>query len=1099
MKNILNKCLLIALLACLPGLIQAQRVLIRGVVTAYEDKQPLPGAYLLLQNSDGRVVANTITDYEGNYSLLSVIKPGDVLVVSYSGFKKQTIPVENREIINVEMREEILELETATVVGRRQISSGMMSISERDLTTAAVRIEMSELEDLAVASIDDALQGRVAGMDMVTTSGAPGAGMSIRIRGTTSINGSSQPYIIVDGFPYETTISEDFDFSTADEEEYSQMLNIAPGDIKEIIVLKDAAATAIWGSKAANGVLQITTKRGGISPPTVTLGSKGTMSKQAKGIPTLNGDQYVGLILEAMMNSGRTFNPESYPELANDANNPYFYHNYGQNTDWFNELTQTGWTQDHNLAISGGSGKAQYRASVGYYNEEGTTVGTGFERITTRLNVDYNVSEKFRFTANMSYNYSETDRAFISYLRSSYDVLSQAYVRAPNMAVYEYNEAGILTGNFCTPASTLQGYWSGSASSIYNPVAMADESMYKMVSNRIIPNLSVIWNPSSVLRYQFDVGFDVMNNKANAFLPVTATGRPWTESTVNRASDSDSEAFVLQTFNKFLYTPKLGDDHSLQLLAGVNTYDKMEKGFAANASNSASPYLTDPSNGARVAGLSGLGISSSSGQNRSINLFAQLHYTLLDRYIFSATLRRDGSSRFGQNHRWGTYPSASLRYRISGEPFMRKQSERWLDELSLRASYGVNGAQPRGNYASVATYDVFNFEYLGASGTYQRNLELVDLRWENTTQANIGLNFASFKNRLGFDFEWYHKETRDLFMYNLKIPTSTGFSSVNTNVGRMDNNGWEFQCFATPVKTKDWTLTLNLNFARNDNRLREISDLYPQESGISTSNASYISQLIVDQPLGSFYGYLYDGVYLNEDQTIARDKKGDKIYTYNDKGEKEPVYMRFSYPSIDYQFQPGDARYVDVNHDGNIDYQDIVWLGNAMALFSGGFGGKLSWKQFTVDAFFNFRYGNDVINFAKLNMENMHAYDNQSLSVLRRWRHVYEDESEAPDDLLPRALYRKGYNYLASDRFVEDGSFVRFKSLTFRYNMSRDQLKNTFLQRASFFITLQNLYVWTAYTGMDPEVNISNPLSAGYDYASTPRPKDYMIGFSLTF
>jgi hypothetical protein len=309
----------------------------------------------------------------------------------------------------------------------------------------------------------------------------------------------------------------------------------------------------------------------------------------------------------------------------------------------------------------------------------------------------------------------------------------------------------------------------------------------------------------------------------------------------------------------------------------------------------------------------------------------------------------------------------------------------------------------------------------------------------------------------------------------------------------------EFQCFAIPIKTKDWTLSLNLNFARNDNRLREISELYPQESGLSTSNASYISQLIVDQPLGSYYGYLYDGVYLNEDQTIARDKKGDKIYTYNDKGEQEPVYMRFSYPSIDYQFQPGDARYVDVNNDGNIDYQDIVWLCNAMDLFSGGFGGKLSWKQFSMDAFFNFRYGNDVINYAKLNMENMYAFDNQSLSVLRRWRHVYLDESEAPDDLLPRALYRKGYNYLASDRFVEDGSFVRFKSLTFRYNMTRAQLKNTFLQRASFFITLQNLYVWTGYTGMDPEVNISNPLSAGYDYASTPRPKDYMIGVSLTF
>ena len=283
----------------------------------------------------------------------------------------------------------------------------MMNINERDLTVAAKKIDMEELKEFGGAGGDDALQGRIAGVDMVATSGDPGSDMSIRIRGTSTINGSAQPLIVVDGFPYEATISEDFDFSTANEDDYSQLLNIAPSDIKEITVLKDAAATAIWGSKAANGVLQITTKRGGISPPRIQYSFKGQVSHLNKGIPTLSGSEYITLIQEELMNSGITFNPSVYPELANDANNPYYYYKYGQDTVWFKEVARKGFAQEHNVSVSGGNTKAQYRASDGYYDQTGIVIGQSFNRINTRLNVDYYVSDKFKFIARMAYTYSK--------------------------------------------------------------------------------------------------------------------------------------------------------------------------------------------------------------------------------------------------------------------------------------------------------------------------------------------------------------------------------------------------------------------------------------------------------------------------------------------------------------------------------------------------------------------------------------------------------------------------------------------------------------------------------------------------------------------
>lgn len=1105
MKNILNRYILWICLCCIPGLLAAQggKVMIRGVVTAASDKLGLPAANVLLMNKDNRVINYATTDLDGNFSILAEPKDGDRLVVSYTGYKKQELPLKGKMTFKIELQEESIILEGAVVIAQRKINTGMMSVNERDLTTSAKRISIADLADNMVgAGIDDALQGRIAGVDIVAGTGAPGTGMSIRIRGTTSINGSSQPLIVVDGFPYETEISSDFDFATADEEQYSQMLNIAPDDILEITVLKDAAATAIWGSRAANGVLQITTKRGTISKPRVSYSVKGTIQERPKGVPTLSGGEYSTLIQEAILNSGRLFNPDSYPEFAYDINQPYYFYNYGQDTDWFRAVTRTGFIQDHNVSISGGGAKAQYRASIGYYDQTGTIIGTDYQRISTRLNIDYNVSEKIKFQANMSYTHGENDKNYITYLQNNKDVGDMAYIRMPNMSIYEYNQQGILTGNYFSPLTSPQGSWSSTSKTggYYNPVAMANEGMYKLTSDRITSNMSLIYRPKEWFRYEFSVGLDILNDKTKAFLPQTATGRPWNEISVNRADDLDSEAYLIQTFNKLLFTPKLGDKHSFQGLLGVNTYDKASSSYKATTGNGASPSLTDPSDPSRVVGKDILGIYSGSSKQRSVSLFANLHYSLLDRYIVDTNIRTDGNSRFGKSYKWGTFPSVSFRWRLSGEPFMKTFSS-FLDEFSFRWSYGVNGAQPRYDFAHVSTYYMYDYAYLGESGVFPGNLELIDLRWEKTIQNNLGANIALFKNRINIDFDIYKKRTRDLFFYGLVIPSTTGFTRADMNVGIMDNEGWELSVNTVPYRDKNWTVSLNFNIARNQNYIREISDQYPMESGSNLANGSYIRRFEVNQSLGSFYGYKYDGVYLNQDQTIARDKSGNKIYTYNDRGERIPVQMRFGYPSIAYEFQPGDARYEDINKDGNIDYQDIVYLGNAIPKFTGGFGPTVKYKNLTLSMYFNFRYGNDVVNSAKMNLEKMYNFDNQSTAVLKRWRHPYEIEADAPKDLLPRALYGKGYNYLGSDRFVEDGSFLRFKSLTLKYTFPRKLLEKTFIQDCAVTMTMNNICLWTKYTGLDPEVSVggSDPFKTGYDNARTPRSMDFTMGLNVTF
>lgn len=1091
MKNTVKIYLLIVVLLMAAGDMFAQdKILVRGIVVSVVDNEPLIGATIMELNVDNRVVGSTVTNLDGNFSLMVTSKKSR-LSVSNVGYVKQEILIGERTTMKIALQERG-NLQEVTVVAKTKQRVGSLDIDERDISMAISKLSAEEIADLNVASVDEALQGRLAGVDIMANAGDPGSGMSIRIRGITSISGNNQPMIVVDGIPLETAIGADFDFSTATEEEFSQLLNVAPADIKDIVVLKDAAATAIWGSKGANGVLQITTKRGSISPPKINFVAKGSLLPQPDPIPTLSGNEYSTMILESYVNTGKpldllsvTGKPFSY-----DPRDPYTFYNYNNDTDWIKAISQTGNTKDFNLSVRGGGSKLRYSFSAGYYNSIGNTIGTSLSRINTRLNLDYFVSDKIRFSADIAYTHSENERNLLPSGGESSDVRAMAYTMMPNQGIYEHNELGILMPTYYTPISGPQG----SYPSVFNPVALANLGDFNITSEKIIPHLQLQITPSSSWRYTFDVGFDVGNDRKEKFLTSSASGVNWYDNKYfNGSSIAEPESFVIQTFNKLYFTPKLDDaKHRLITLLGLNTYSRGSYSFGVGTAGSPSNYLTDPVNYYILSD----GLSSGVGEQRSMSAYTNINYTYLDRYTIFGNLAMNGDSRFGKNYRYGIFPAISGRWRISGEPFMKELKGEWLDDFSLRSSYGITGKSPDSDYLYFNRYSSYSYGYLGVATSYPSSLELRELRWERSLQSNFGLNFVAFDYKLNMEFDYYIRNTKDQYSASTSIPTSSGFSTMALNFGTLQNQGWELNINYTPIKTPDWSVNLAFNMAREKNSVTQLSEYADLDNFEDwSSNGSYITRIVAGQPRGAFYGYKYDGVYLNKDQTIALGKDGNQIMTSDENGNAVPVYMKFGYPTLDYTFQPGDARYEDINKDGQINYQDIVYLGDYNPLMYGGITPSIKYKNWSINTVFHYRYGNDIVNRARMNLENMYGFNNQATSVLRRWRHEYANEEDAPEDLLPRALHAKGYNWLASDRFVEDGSFVRWKSLTMRYNVPKRTLSMLKLQEMYFYFTMQNIMLLTNYTGQDPEIR----LGSFEDNARTPVPKSYTLGFSMSF
>ncbi|MBO9674290.1 MAG: SusC/RagA family TonB-linked outer membrane protein [Sphingobacteriaceae bacterium] len=1074
----------------LSSLTYAQQInYVKGRVIDKKDKQPIIGASVVIVDKDKRVIKGVSTDIDGNYSLPVADKTYRISV-SYIGYKSSAPINIDKAVINFQLEASDNQMDEVQIVSRAKTNNGSgMSIDKRDQTSATVTIDAKDLEDLQAASVDQALQGRMAGVDITASTGDPGAPMQIRIRGTSSINGATDPLIVLDGMPYDITIPSDFNFATSDENNYGQLLNIAPSDIKEISVLKDAAATAVWGSRAANGVLIITTKRGSIGPPAISYNFKGSYSKQPSPIPMLNGNQYSSLILEEYYNAGRQFSSSEFAkQFQYDPNDPYNYYNYSNNTDWLSAITRVGYLQDHNLSISGGGEKAKYRASVNYFNQTGTTIGTDLNRVSARVNLDYMVSNKIRFSSDISYTHIDQNGLFTQTVR---DV---AYTKMPNQSIYEYDEYGNLTSNYFSPAATAQGLFlynfdTKRVTGTFNPLAMATAGTNHQLGERITPKFSLQYEIlPSILRLNGSFMVNINNTKVKTFLPQIATGRPYTEAVVNTASDADGDSFTMNTSMTLAYTPKLNDRHDIIGFLRFDSEDSRRTGQYLFSTNTASSYLSDPSVDSRT-NYSG-SASSSLGQTRSVGLLANVQYKFLDRYIINGSIRGDGNSRFGAANRYGIFPSVSGRWRISGEPFMKK-ANKYIDDFSLRASYGKSGNVPRYDYSYFNIYQNYGFSYLDNAGVYSTNMELTDLRWETVTQSNLGITLNVFKN-FNVDFDLYRKRTTDLFYPGLQVASYNGYGGVDMNVGTMDNQGWEVNLNATLIKKKKIRLDFSFNIAHNENVIREVSPLYPRENKAKvTSNNVYKVFVQENNPFGSFYGFKFKGVYPDKNSTVALDENGNQIIGPN--GDK--IYMRFAYPSIDYVFQPGDAMYEDINHDGNIDYKDIVYLGNGNPKLTGGFGTNLTINgNFRLGFNFTFRTGYDIINGTKINTTSMYGFNNQSTAVLRRWK----KEGDITD--MPRAMYGAGYNFLGSDRYIEDGSFLRLSSVVLRYDFAKTFMKRLGMKSLTTNLTVQNILTFTKYTGQDPEVPIKlNGSNTVIDNSTTPPIKTITLGLTANF
>jgi TonB-linked SusC/RagA family outer membrane protein len=511
------------------------------------------------------------------------------------------------------------------------------------------------------------------------------------------------------------------------------------------------------------------------------------------------------------------------------------------------------------------------------------------------------------------------------------------------------------------------------------------------------------------------------------------------------------------------------------------------KGIAAN---SASSELQDPSNPGRII-EDGLEIYSGTYQNRDIGLLGMAHYTLLDRYIMSAGVRREGNSRFDEKYRYGYFPSASVAWRLSGEPFMQRFS--FLDDLRFKGSWGMNGNPPKYAYLFFNNYGTVSWPYLNNTAVYPIDMQLENMKWETIVTGNVGVSLEMFKSRLIIDYDVYRNRTKDMLSNKFAISSSTGYDQIYKNIGTLDNNGWDFNVRTYPVRNQNWTVSFSFNIARNYNILQEIDESINLKQYVFLENGKYPKWIQTGNPIGSFYGYLFDGVYKDESELIARDVNGNQIYNANG----TPVKMIYYYPHVNYEFQPGDAKYKDVNHDGNIDYNDIVYLGNANPDFVGGFGSTVKYKNLSFNFYFYGRYGNDIINKTKMNSENMFNFDNQSTATLRRWRRP-GDETD-----IPRALIYHGYNWLGSDRFVDDGSFLRLKYLTFTYEFPRELISNLKMQSLRVSATVNNLITITNYTGQDPEININSRdgtvYTVGYDESNTPKGRQITINLNVTF
>lgn len=1118
----------------------AQITSVHGTVS--DDFGPLMGAAICEIDGNGRIIESTITDMNGNFNM-KVKNPKNKLRISFVGLKTQTFSFD-KTTYNVKM-ESSTTLQEVTVKSKKRMQGNSLPIPEREVSFARQSIDAKEFEGLGITSVDEALQGRIAGLDIVANSGNLGAGSVMKLRNSTSLSGltNEQPLIVVDGNVRDDLDMTNFDVTTANEEKFSELLNVNTEDIASINVIKDGAGAAIYGSQGGNGVIEITTKRGTKGKPRLTYTFKLTGKYQPKGMELLSGDDYTMLLKESYFNPQQNDATSNIPEINYLGSTWKESNQYDDNTDWRDAVTQWGFLQNHYITISGGGEKALFRISGGFDNETGSVIAQKMNRFSTRVNLDYNVSERIRVQTNFAMTYTK------NYM--NYDnLLEVAQKKMPNMSIYEEDIYGNDTDTYYNMLQS--GLYKGcdvfkDDQRVYvNPVASAYLAKNIMTTYDLNPELVLNYELLGLdedhhrLTWRGQVYMRISNRYTDKFYPSELVTTEWQKG-VNNAFNENKKDVSLTTKHTLTFIPSFNNkDHSLLAMGRMELSTWNSNGQSTSATGLPSGGIESP-----YAGGKNNGLSSWFSEGRSLFFTFSTHYAYKSRYMADFTLRADGTTKFGPDNRWGYFPSVSLRWNVIDEPFMER-FRGWLSMLSIRPSWAYTGSAPNKDYLYTSKYASAS-QYLDMSAMYPTNLKLTNLKWQKSNKYNLGFDLGFMSDKLNVTFEMYNETVSDILMPNFRIPSNTGFATVDyRNDGKMRNTGWEFHVNTNKLlKIGKFTMDINANFSNSKSRILEMDEtlLANKNTTFNNENNQIMERVQLNNPNNSIYGFRYKGVYQYQYDTFKDitpqrfkeiyDKKGmsydagqvdamtqqqlqekfiadgltvpvaqtaDGRIIRNDKGE--PVRMVFAYSNdgsgvnggSGYKFYGGDAMYEDVNNDGQINALDIVYLGSSLPKLMGGFGFAFTYGDWRLSTQFSYRLGFKIINRARLYSEAMINNDNQSQAVNYRWR------KEGDETTIPRAMYGKdtNYNTLLSDRFVEDGDYLRMTYAQLSYTLKKKYLKWIGLNKVSFYVSANNPFVITSYTGVDPDISAAG-TSPAIDYGQTPRAKSYTFGMTVDF
>lgn len=1052
----MKQILLLLCLASFATLIKAQDHIVRGKIS--DETGGIVGATVVELDANDRIIQGTITNIDGDYTI-KVSSPNATIQYSFIGYKTVREKVNKRSTINVTLAPDAIEMEEFVVVGTASARS-ITGISTRDQTGSSTIVKMDAIETNSVTSVGDALQGQVAGLDILG-GGSPGSGSSIVIRGLGSLSGSN-PLVVVDGIIQRVSTS-DIDFASADQEDIGMLVSIAPEDIKSVRVLKDAAETAVYGTRGANGVLEIETNKGSRGKTVFDANYKKSLSIEPPRIPMLNGDEYVMLQQEMFHNRYGVI--DLAPEISNDIEFLDYY-NYAQNTDWVDDITRMGEIDDIGFKLSGGGDKTSYYASVNYQNNIGTVKNEANKRFTTRVNLGYNISKKLNLNTQISYVNIYKDG---NWSRQG-NVRSVAYRKAPNMSIFKYTPEGVVTNEFFSPLENYQG----NGIENFNPSAVVAFSNRDQQNNNFQTNFTLRYNASKWLSVRQVMSFQFQNSKRMEFLPYTAIGATWLNSENNSSLERNSTGTLLSSQTYLNFTAIKNSRHSLSGMLMFETTQNKDEYIQTSTGSGPSTTITDP-----AASPMRKGITSGSSVVNSLGVLANIHYKFLDRHIFQVNMRTDASSRFGASSRWGSFPSISYAWRFSGEPFL--ESWDFLDDSKLRVSYGLSGNSSVGAYDRHALYaSTGKGAYMDIQSVIPTQAQLQRLKWETSAMLNVGFDISLFEYRLQLIGEYFDRVTSDILWPRYKLPSSAGFTTLKQfNDGKIKNNGFEFTTNITAIKKKNLNVRFNFNVLINQNKFLDFPvNIVDEKTDIT--NGNYPVKAEIGKAVGSFFGFRYLGVYPTTADAVAHNKDGSvKLDPYGN-----PIPM--NYNGL-YQFEGGDAKYQDVNYDGIIDLNDVVYLGDSNPDFVGGFGCNVKYKGLQLNAQFLYRYGYKIVNQVAINAESMYNKDNQSKAVLNRWRVSGDDYP----NMIPRAYQGHPANNLGSDRYVEDASFMRLNNVSLNYTFPSKLVKSLSLRSLRVGLQARKLLTITNYSGQDPEVRMrqgDNALWFGKDTGTVPPP-----------